>query len=596
MDNFVPTFTPATDITALTGTVDMPDVTLINKNGLKSKHGWEKNIPIGMQQAAELTLVLDYSELTAAQQEAILQPVVDVGSDNGIDYILTNVWTLKTDRGTSGSTWYVEYQGCQRRVPVQEYLYDVANSNTPTEISITLYDIRRALLERVETDLRYPDTLFAPYFIELYADLWLHGFNNTDIYTRKQNTVGRELTARWVDFDRFHATQAGKVQTLYQYLCRDTAATVSWTDPYGVAVTLYQQTINRYFIRSASALTSGELLFCGMVYAASDIIAAATGAEEDLRLAGLLSDTDESLRADSAFLWDSYKQLTEWFLVKDHFKTTESAGTYTLTLDYKPILGLTENAGLRTLGNSDIVTESFIMQRGQGTIRSVEYVNKGVIDDERDAIELELKGSQAEQAFSVQGVFNVELELWETDSRGKTYNDTTAGNIQEVLLSTNGFNLRKLIYLNYAAAGYAPLGQMPHPTPDINVGLGSQTIGATGVLSTEWAFSLVSKGTVVKQLQTEQDRSSYGNALCRVLIHLFGNEDNRLYKQRLAFSTDTNGILPENIGDAYTLDSNWLAPFGGDSRAIATTFNVDWAERVIDAELINPYDNDISGA
>jgi len=596
MDSFVPTYVAASDITAVAGYTAMPDTSLIKQQGLKEKREYDKSTPIGMQLASELQITLDYSELTAAQQEILLKPAVNIGSDNGIDYILTNVWTLKTDRGSSGVTWYVESQLAQRRTPEQEFTYDAAGSVTPTEITLTLHDIRRVLMEAVEI----PTSLAAEVARgNGYKSFYIASDSGRDPYVESYSTAGKGLTIQAASLQDLLDELEQRWQKLYQYLTRNTSATVDAAQPYGNGVTLYAQKTQYSMDRDTGSYSASSLLFIAGVMDKTD------------RLAGMLSDDEESLRADSAYSWDFMKAFTEWAVVKEFWYVEETAGTYTLYLRYAGLLGLTRMSTGRTLSVDNIVGKSWKMKRGGATIRKVEYVNKGSVDDDREAIIVENKGSISENGWSVQGIFSAERDMYEryVPYDQVLYDNVNAKYYTPTALVTTGVNARKLLAFvstyNIQSNFHFSTLIAPHPTPDVNVGLGAVTIGSTGsgfpspladIADSPEAAQNKSEATVVKALLADQDASSYGMAVARVLLFLFGNEENRLYTMTVDFITGSNSLMPHNVGDAYTIPASWISAFGGDDRAILTKAEIDWLGRTMAVELLNVYDTDITGA
>lgn len=600
-DSYVPTFVPATDIVPLSGVTVMPDTSLVSTQGLKEKREYDKGIPYGMQLAAEVQVTLDYGELTTAQQEVIVKPAVNIGSNGGIDYILTNVWTLKTDRGSGGATWYVEGQYCQRRTPEQEFTYDLSGVVVPTDITVTLHDIRRVVMERCEI---YTSAALESPLGQQYTDYYIASESYGDFYSKKTTKVGNGLSMWGITFAQFRAGQQALWQTLYQYLCRDTAAAVSFMQPYGQAITLFTQSKQYHNDRTASSLTETQLNIISSIYPSS--LMAADAAE---RLAGAFSQDEDGLLSDSVYSWDLMRLLTEWAGVKDCFYITEALGSYTLNLEYYPLLEKTRNSSVRALSTDDIVGENFKMKKGGGTIRKVEYVNKGSVDDDREAIIVENKGSISENGWSIQGVFSIELDMYERYlsaadlGRSVLYDGTKAVYFAPFELLTTGINQRKLLVKDFSPfLTIAP----PHPTPDIDIGFGSVTIGSTGAgyppalsdLGSSFDTAGVkSEADIIKAVLDFQDSSSYGNALARVILFLFGNEDNRLWSITVDFDAAAGaGLLPENIGDAYQIPAGWLTTLGGSDRAILVKCSVDWIDRTMECEFLNVYDTDITGA
>lgn len=596
MDSFAPTWVAAADVTALAGVTAMPDTTLVKTAGLKEKREYDKSIPYGMQLASELQLTLSYAELTAAQQEILLKPAVNIGSNEGIDYVLTNVWTLKTDRGSSGVTWYVESQFAQRRTPEQEFTYSEYGVVDPTEITITLHDIRRVILERVELPTTgLTETDYGRY----YKGFYIGSDDLRTPYVEHVQDAGKGLTMKTATIDDLCTVLSGKWQQLYRYMVRDAAAVVDFYQPYNVGVRLYEQSLQYHADRSATFVPDTSLLFVSSISKDSD------------RLAGMLSDDEESLRSDSAYSWDFLKSYCEWAVVKECWYVTETAGTYTLNLRYYALLDRTLNAGVRQLTTADIVGTSWKMKRGGATIRKVEYVNKGSIDDDREAFVVENKGSISENGWSIQGLFSAERDMYELYriANANTLYDN-AKNIYFVpaQLVTTGVNIRKLLYYEaqVSSNGFFSSLIAVHPTPDITVGFGSVTVGSAGsgypeaiapITATEGAAGSFTEEQVVTALLAMQDASSYGMAVARVILFLFGNEDNRLYTMTVHFdASGSSTLLPHNVGDAYQIPASWIASFGGDDRAILTKADIDWLARTMACEFLNVYDNDITGA
>jgi len=601
MDSFVPTYVAATDITAVAGTTAMPDTSLVKQSGLKEKREYDKSIPFGMQLAAELQITLDYAELTTAQQEVILNPAVNVGSSGGIDYVLTNVWTLKTDRGSSGATWYVEGQYSQRRTPEQEFIYDATGSAAPTMITLTLHDIRRVIMERCEV---YTATGFETPLGTFYTDYYIASDGLSDFYSRKITDVGKGSIMYGTSLANFKSGQQSLWQQLYRYMVRDTAAVVSFMQPYGQAVLFYKQAKQYHKNRSATVLSESDLKIISSVYPASTVTPTAAD-----RLAGAFSTDEEGLLSETAYSWDFMRFFVEWVGAKECWYVSEVASVYTLNLEYYPLLDSTRNASVRALAFEDIPSKTFKMLRGGSTIRKVEYVNRGSVDDDREAIVVENKGSISENGWSIQGVFSVELDMYEKYQDHKQLSkDKYLDNVHSVYfapfqLSTIGINQRKLLVVDFdTILTISP----PHATPDIEVGYGAVTVGSTGTGYPPELADLNSsydgagnkkEAEIVKAVLAEQDNSSYGNALARVVLFLFGNESNRLWKIKVDFdATAGTTLMPHNVGDAYQIPSSWITQLGGDDRAILTKAEVDWLGRTMESEFLNVYDTDITGA
>lgn len=271
-------------------------------------------IPFGVRDATSLEVEFDFTDLQANLKEMLKKPFYDHTTE-GISCITTNIFVLKSDRGTNGASSYIEFCGGQKATLANQFTL-AKNPETGAfetkKCTVEAIDIMKLILEQTST--------------QAWADYILA--NPTDTYLKAVATATK--LNDWAlgvapynvkyDYETGVYSWGGGVPTAYLYVAAYlftwglmgvvTPFLAAWTrnniteyvanidgTPFE-QITYYKQGTSVAHTKG-SALSSGNLLVLGRVFGAT------------VNVGMLYPDQGGESYLEFPYLWDLLKNLCE---------------------------------------------------------------------------------------------------------------------------------------------------------------------------------------------------------------------------------------------------------------------------------------------
>ncbi len=120
---------------------------------VKSQKASFDKIPFGVRDATSLEVEFDFTDLQANLKEMLKKPFYDHTAE-GISCITTNIFVLKSDRGTNGVSSYIEFCGGQKATLANQFTLSKNPESGAFETkkcTVEAIDIMKLILEQTST-------------------------------------------------------------------------------------------------------------------------------------------------------------------------------------------------------------------------------------------------------------------------------------------------------------------------------------------------------------------------------------------------------------------------------------------------------------
>jgi len=120
---------------------------------IKSQKASFDKIPFGVRDATSLEVEFDFTDLQSNLKEMLKKPFYDHASE-GIDCITTNIFVLKSDRGTNGASSFIEFCGGQKATLANQFTLSKNPETGAFETkgcTVEAIDIMKLILEQTST-------------------------------------------------------------------------------------------------------------------------------------------------------------------------------------------------------------------------------------------------------------------------------------------------------------------------------------------------------------------------------------------------------------------------------------------------------------
>lgn len=278
---------------------------------VKSQKASFDKIPFGVRDATSLEVEFDFTDLQANLKEMLKKPFYDHTAE-GISCITTNIFVLKSDRGTNGVSSYIEFCGGQKATLANQFTLAKNPETGAFETkgcTVEAIDIMKLILEQTSTQawadyiLANPtDTYLKSVFSRLTLCDWALGVSpyNTKYDYQADNFrsagmanlyVGANLFTHGLKGAIFSALAAWTRNNMAQYVVNISG------NPFG-QITYYRQGTTTAHAKG-SAISTGDLLVVGAV----------TGLDSTQGM--LYPDAGGESYLEFPYLWDLLKNLCE---------------------------------------------------------------------------------------------------------------------------------------------------------------------------------------------------------------------------------------------------------------------------------------------
>lgn len=281
---------------------------------IKNQKSSFSKIPFGVRDATSIEVEFDFTDLPANLKEMLKKPFYDHAGE-GIDCITTNIFVLKSDRGTNGASSFIEFCGGQKATLANSFTLGKNPETGAFETkncTVEAIDVMKLVLEQTSTQS------WADYILANPTDTYLKSvYQSQKMYDW---ALGVSPYNTKYDYESGVVTWGGGVPTAYFYvgaylftwgiLGAITPILAAWTrnnaTDYVVnidrtpfeQITYYKQGTTVAHTKS-TAITSGNLLIMGRVFGAT------------VNVGMLYPDSGGESYLEFPYLWDLLKNLCE---------------------------------------------------------------------------------------------------------------------------------------------------------------------------------------------------------------------------------------------------------------------------------------------
>lgn len=295
-------------------------------------------IPFGVRDAASMEIEFDFTDLQDNLKEILKNPFYDHTDDGYPGLITTNIFVLKSDRGTNGASSFVEFTGGQRATLSNSYTMErnpVTDDFITRKCTIEAIDVLKLILEQTSTQ-EWADMIFS---YSTYVDLKAIVATNlrdweldTDV-SLVPLQYGIAEKQDWENSDHPYDTAAHLYRMAHLFnqglavsIERKMSAWFRHRAFYGDAPLYFNMTINRSPLvaltfkqqetdrrhRYGSDIPGNDIRIIGKTTAVID--------PTDIHAGMLVSDKDGESYLEYTYLWDLLKNLCEGFCCKLTYK------------------------------------------------------------------------------------------------------------------------------------------------------------------------------------------------------------------------------------------------------------------------------------
>lgn len=295
-------------------------------------------IPFGVRDAASMEIEFDFTDLQDNLKEILKNPFYDHTADGHTGLITTNIFVLKSDRGTNGASSFIEFTGGQRATLSNSYTMErnpVTGNFITRKCTIEAIDILKLILEQTSTQ-EWADMIFS---YSSYVDLKDHKTGNlsdwmldTDVSSVPLQ-YGSTRKEDWENGDSPFSTAVHLYRMAHLFnqglavsIERKMSAWFRHRAFEGDTTLYFNMTVNRSPLVSLTfkQQETDRLHGFGSNISGNDIriIGKTTSAVDDTNIhAGMLiADKDGESYLEYTYLWDLLKNLCEGFCCKLTYK------------------------------------------------------------------------------------------------------------------------------------------------------------------------------------------------------------------------------------------------------------------------------------
>lgn len=537
--------------------------------------------PIGCRDAASLEVEFEFTDLQDNLKEILKKPFYAHSVDGYPDIVTTNIFILKSDRGTNLATEYIEFCGGQKATLSNSYKMrrDPATGGFITQgCTIEAIDVMKLVLEQVETQY-FADTVFSfpasPYLgAALTSGNALHDWILVgDGYAFKTDRVSVSVlngTNPNCSFYKLaYLFNQGLIQATFLNLAawtRNTPLTYNMTCDNSplVAMEFYEQG-DTLAHTHGSTLTDVDVLVVGMVDDGNGVPTAGM----------LMSNKDGESYLEYKYLWDLLKNLCEGFCCKFTYKPLMIADALSVprlsyALSYDRMFHNPSNTVIDLTNRfADAQEEDFDFTPCSEVITSVTTEMPNLQDPDINNFEAKTTGTNSDARLNVKLVHH---NLPTADIR--------EGDIGNYRLSESRLHMRKLYYnrggipmkihettrindqLTYT--DYNDYTTMPEPLQHYTFAA-EQRVG----LAEGWAIET-------------QGKTGLPFAVSNFLLDRFSNSNQNEIPVTM-FMVDGE-TMPENCGDITLIPV--IDGFEGSEKANMVDMEANWQAGTIDVTFL----------
>ncbi len=539
-----------------------------------------QNIPFGVRDAASIEVEFDFTDLPTNLKDMLKNPFFEHTPD-GAGYaglITTNIFVLKSDRGTNGASSFIEFCGGQKATLANSYTMtrDPSTGAFVTKgCTIEAIDVLRLVLEQTTTASWAAYILAHPGVTNLQTKSvsangvreWLLSTNNAQKYDYEPyvRRFGIADNIRCLFYSGAYLFNDGILATIKTNLAawtRNTPSTYNATcenSPF-TAITFYKQDLSLSHTKSTT-LAEDEVLILGQVLHSGTTN---TGM--------LLDDKNGESYLEFTYLWDLLKNMCEGMCCKFIYKPLMVADTLSVSrlsyaLNYEKIFHNPSNT-LQDLSArfGDAQESDFDFTPCSGVYTTVTAEIPNMTEPDINHFDALITGTQSDERINVR-LLNHNLPTSNLDGQPQ---------MQEQRIYP-----RKLYY-NY---GGAPLkvhesvrinDQLSYTDYD-NVTALPSLAASSGGFASEQRVADCSGWALQTQLT-----NGLGYAVSNFYLSRFSsNSQNEIPVTMYMVDGET---MPENCGDIVTIPT--IDGFAGTEKAVMLDMEADWQKGTIDITFI----------